>query len=298
MKFGFHLPHFGPYGGREAIAAVARRAEALGFDSVWAMDHLIIPEPHVAKFSSHIYEQFTVLGYLAGCTEKIKLGTSVTIVPYRHPIEMAKIVATLDGLSGGRVIFGAAVGWMKEEFDLLGVPFAERGARTDEALRLMKELWTSERPNFQGRFYRVSDARCEPKPVQKPHPPIWIGGTSRAALRRAVALGDGWHPVGLSPEQLQTKLADLRHIAQEHGRDLSTFEISIRLRLSFTDDPVARRRHGLVGSPEAMVERIKQYEQLGVSTIVLDASFEFVPQDEMVATMERVWEQVIAHVNR
>jgi len=220
MKFGFHLPHFGPQADRDEIVAVAQKAEALGFDSIWVLDHLIMPEAHVGVFTANVYEPFTVLSFVAGCTEKIRLGTSVIIVPYRNPIEVAKIISTLDALSNGRVIFGAGVGWMEEEFDMLGVPFRERGARTDEYLQLMKELWTSESPNFQGRFYQVSNAKFEPKPVQKPHPPIWIGGASQPAIRRAVALGDGWHPVGLSPEQLQAGLDELRRAAEEAGRDV------------------------------------------------------------------------------
>jgi probable F420-dependent oxidoreductase len=298
MRFGFHLPHFGPQTDRDQIVAVARKAEALGFDSLWALDHIIMPEAHVSTFTANVYEPFTVLSFLAGCTEKIKLGTSVIIVPYRNPIEVAKIISTLDVLSNGRVIFGAGVGWMEEEFEMLGVPFRQRGARIDEYLQLMKELWTGESPKFQGRFYRVSQAKFEPKPVQKPHPPIWIGGATPAALRRVVAWGDGWHPVGFSPEQIQAGVDDIKRLAEDSGRDVSTIEISARLRLSFTEDAVAQQRNGLVGTPDAIIDRIKQYEQRGVSTILLDASFSFAPKDEMLVMMERFSNEVLAQFRR
>jgi len=293
MKFGFHLPHFGPEASPDAIIAVAQKAEALGFDSIWVLDHLIMPDVHVDKFTANVYEPLTVLSFVAGATKRIRLGTSVIIQPYRHPIEQAKIISTLDVLSGGRLIFGVAVGWMEEEFEVLGVPFNERGSRSDEYLKLMKELWTSERPSFQGRYYRVVNARFEPRPVQQPHPPIWIGGASRPALRRVVELGDGWHPVGLSPEQLQDGLDYLRAYAREKGRDPATMEISVRLRLSFTEDPIARERNGLVGPAEEIIGRIKEYERLGVSMILLDASFSFSPKDEMLALLERIAREVL-----
>jgi probable F420-dependent oxidoreductase len=296
MRFGFHLPHFGPEASPDAIIAVAQKAEALGFDSVWVVDHLIMPEVHVDKFSANVYEPLTVLSFVAGATKKIKLGTSVIILPYRHPIEVAKIISTLDALSGGRVIFGAAAGWMEEEFEVLGVPFKERGSRSDEYLRLMKELWTSESPNFQGRYYQVADIRFEPKPIQKPHPPIWIGGASRPALRRVVELGDGWHPVGLSPEQLQEGLDYLKSYAREKGRDPVTIEISARLRLSFTEDAVAREHNGLVGSAEEIINRIEEYKRLGVSTMLFDASFSFLSKDELLALLERVSREVLNRV--
>jgi probable F420-dependent oxidoreductase len=295
MRFGFHLPNFGPEANPETIVTVAQKAEALGFDSVWVVDHLIMPEVHVDKFSAAVYEPLTVLSFVAAATKKIKLGTSVIILPYRHPMEVAKIVSTLDVLSGGRVIFGAAAGWMEEEFDVLGVPFKERGSRSDEYLKLMKELWTSERPNFHGRYYQVANIRFEPKPVQRPHPPIWVGGASQPAIRRAVDLGDGWHPVGLSPEQLRAGLEYLRAYAREKGRDPATIEISVRLRLSFTEDAVARERNGLVGSADEIVARIKEYERLGVSTVLLDASFSFLPKDALLALMERIAREILTH---
>jgi probable F420-dependent oxidoreductase len=206
---------FGPTASPEALRKLTQQAEAVGFDAVWFADHIVIPRqvqslyPYAADGASPFdpdqpfYEPLSVLNFLAGCTQRIRLGTHVLIIPYRHPVFTAKILATLDVLSGGRLMLGIGVGWMEEEFQALGVStYAERGAVTNEYLRLFKELWTKDRPHFQGKYCQVWDIGFYPKPVQKPHPPIWIGGHSTPALRRAATLGDGWMPIGLRPQPL------------------------------------------------------------------------------------------------
>ena len=156
MHFGIGLPHFRQLASTEAIATVAQQAEALGFDSIWVSDHIVVPHSAIPRFGEVFFEPFTTLAYVAGKTQRIRLGTSVIILPYRNPLFMAKALATLDVLSGGRLIVGAAVGWPAEEFEALGIPFRERGARSDEALQVMRALWTEAEPKFDGRFFRFA----------------------------------------------------------------------------------------------------------------------------------------------
>ena len=212
MKFGFYLPNHGPTAQPEPLATIARRGADLGFYCMVAGAHILVPKEIESPYPYTVggefpggdrgeyFEQLTLLTYLAGVTTRIRLVPSVMIVPYRPPLLAAKILATLDVLSRGRLILGVGVGWMEEEFEALGAPpFAERGAATNEYLLAFKELWTSDSPSFAGKYCQFSDVQFLPKPVQKPHPPIWVGGQSRAAIRRAAELGNGWHPVGAIP---------------------------------------------------------------------------------------------------
>ncbi len=207
MRYGFYLPTRGPTATREGILALAREGERLGMHSAMIADHIVFP---VASDSAYPYtldrkhpgggdalETFSILGVVAGAKEKLRLVTSVLVLPYRNPVLTAKMVASLDVLSGGRVTLGVGVGWLKEEFEALDSPdFDRRGAVTDEWIAIFKQLWTESPASFTGQFYNYANIRAEPFPLQKPHPPIWVGGHSRAALRRTARFGDGWHPVG------------------------------------------------------------------------------------------------------
>src|SRR5690242_6238654 len=189
MRFGIWVPNCRDLATPDIIVKTALRAEQLGYDSVFVSDHVVVPNAYVDRFGGAIYDPLITLSVLAGATRRVLLGTTVLIVPYRNPVLTAKMVASLDALSGGRVVLGIGAGWVPEESAALGVPFAERGAMTDEYLAAMRELWTSPAPAFSGKYTQFSDIRCEPQPMQKPHPPIWVGGHSPAALRRAVAFG-------------------------------------------------------------------------------------------------------------
>jgi probable F420-dependent oxidoreductase len=188
-------------------------------------------------------------------TTRARIGCSVFILGHRHPVVMAKMLATIDVLSGGRLICGVGVGWWRQELEILGVDFAGRGRAADEALRVFKALWTEREPRFDGEFYRVADVGFEPKPVQKPHPPIWVGGNTTAALRRVVALGDGWHAMSKTPDELRASLAELRTLAEAAGRAWKTIEISMRFELSETV---------LADGVQAVVDRLGEYARLGV----------------------------------
>ena len=232
MRVGIHVPVFGPLANADNIIAVARRVEALGFDSVWSSDHVVMPARVESRYPYSATGQFLVppdstwfdpliaLAAVASVTARVRLGTSVVIVPYRNPIVLAKMVSSLDCVCHGRLILGCGAGWLKEEFDALGVPHRERGGRMDEALDIMRILWRDGAGTFNGRFYRFSDMHLNPKPVQKPGPPCWIGGSSDAALRRVLRRGDGWHPTRVTPEDFRIRLAVLREMAAREGRDL------------------------------------------------------------------------------
>jgi probable F420-dependent oxidoreductase len=224
--------------------------------------------------NEHYLEPLTVLTYLAGVTRRIRLGTGVLVLPYRNPVLLAKTVASLDVLSGGRTVLGVGVGWMAEEFRALGLDtFEQRGAVTDESIRLLRELWTRDEPRFAGRYFQVEDIRFAPKPIQKPHPPIWIGGHSPAALRRAALLGDGWHPiglrppVGLHPEEYAQAAATIGRLAEKGGRDPGEIALTFRASLVFTDKPPSPRPP-FIGSPAQIIEDIQAYARLGVSHLV------------------------------
>ena len=266
MKVGITLPCGGGIVSADAIYESARLAERLGLDSVWSTDRLLgpldlkTPYPYTADGrmlrdpSQARLDPFVTLAVVAGATTGVALGTGVANIPYRDPLTTAKMVSTLDVLSRGRSILGAGVGWMAEEFAALNVPFSERAARTDEYLAIMKVLWTEKVPSYQGRFYRFGDVSFEPKPVQRPHPPIWIGGHSEAAMRRALRVGDGWHPTRLTPDAFAERVTVFRRLAEESARDLRDFTVSVKIGLDACRSPDVAR----------------EYQRLGVHHLVID----------------------------
>lgn len=218
MKLGVHLPQFGRIAGPEAISRAARQAEDLGFDDVWVSDHLAIPDG-MRYPPSFLYEPIPTLTWAAAATTRVGLGTSVLILPYRHPLHLAKELASLDQLSGGRVIVGAGSGWLEGEFEALGVPFAERGVRSDEAVDVLRACWEGDDPvTFSGPAVELKAMKVRPKPAHRI--PIWIGGRAPAALRRAVERGDGWHG-NVRPAEAAPILQRLRRERPEESFVLS-----------------------------------------------------------------------------
>ena len=212
MDVGLTIPTRGPLAAPDNIETLVRRAEELGFDHLSVSDHLVVPRNIDSRYpysesgawpgaaSGECLEQFTLLAWLAAITSRPRLITAVAVIPYRAAMHTAKIAATIDVLSNGRLVLGAGAGWMKEEFEAVGAPpFEDRGRVTDEYLQAFKMLWTEDAPHFEGRHVRFSEITFLPKPVQKPHPPIWIGGESPPALRRTVRYGDVWFPIGNNP---------------------------------------------------------------------------------------------------
>jgi probable F420-dependent oxidoreductase len=240
MEFGVLLPQFGVWARgpevRERIRQVAVAADRLGYHVLWTAEHVIFPSevttpyPYGGRFpypvTDPILDVVATLSYVAAITSRIRLGSSVMVLPYRNPIVLAKQLATLDVLSGGRLLLGVAGGWLREEFELLGVPFSERGARMDEYLTLVRALWTEDRVTFSGRWFTLRDAAFFPKPIQQP-PPIWIGGSSPAALRRVARLGDGWVAVPRPRlDDLANDIAEIRRLAEQAGRDGATLGVA------------------------------------------------------------------------
>jgi len=267
MRVGFSLLNNQGIDDAKAMVDLASRAEALGFDSVWTHDHVF----NVGHVFDRIggkpyYEPLTVLSHVAARTERVRLGTSVLVLPYHNPIRLAKTVATLDVLSGGRLIMGVGVGSIEKETTAMGAPFAERGAFTDEAIAVMRTLWREEDPRFDGKFWHFSGMKFSPKPLQKPIPVI-IGGISRAAIRRAARLGDGWHPLGLSPEALGQAMATLREEARACGRDAAKIPVSIAMTLGAS----TRGRATLGRDPAEIVKNARAYADLGVETLAISA---------------------------
>tara|TARA_B100000809_G_scaffold199780_1_gene199873 strand:+ start:163 stop:1071 length:909 start_codon:yes stop_codon:yes gene_type:complete len=295
--------------GPEQLRTVAQRAEDLGYDHVWVSDHIILPKkvdsfyPYAAdgvatfKPDEPYYEPLAALNFIAGCTQRIRLGTHVLIIPYRNPVLTAKILSTLDVLSGGRLILGAGVGWMEEEFKAMGLDtYKERGAVTDEYLQIYKELWTKEDASFDGKYYQISDTGFEPKPVQKPHPPIWIGGHSGPAVRRAAKYGDGWMPIGLrppailEPEELAGKIARLRKLTVEAGRPEDAVSLTFSTGVVF-NDAAGSSRAWMQGNPEQVASDLRQYQDLGVSNFIINFEGSTVP--ELQENMERFSREVM-----
>jgi probable F420-dependent oxidoreductase len=305
LRFGFSLQGRGRLADRDSITALAQRADALGYDSIWVTDRLLIP---VESRTPYPYsptgafplgpdepwlEALTAVTYLATVTTRIAVGTSVLVIPYRNPVVTAKALATADYLSGGRIILGAGAGWWREEFAGLGVPFEDRGARTLEYLRLMRTVWTEPRIAFQGRFAQIDPAGgVRPHPASRPHIPIWIGGESQAAMRRVVAVGDGWHPIGLRPPsalhppELARRVRRLREMAEQAGRDPDAITISFKAPLGLDGTATATAPRTLLsGSAAEIAADLRAYAEAGVRHFVFDFTVATVP--EMQSVLER-----------
>jgi probable F420-dependent oxidoreductase len=273
MQFGINLPNNYGVEDAQALLRLAATAEQLGYDSVWVSEHLFHTAYVLQRLGSKpYYEPLTILSAVAATTQSIRLGTSVLVLPYHNPIRLAKTVATLDAISHGRVILGVGVGVIEEEFTALGSPYQGRGAYTDESIAIMQELWTQEDPQFAGTYYTFSGMKFSPKPVQRPYPPLWIGGSSPAAIRRAARVGDGWHPIRLSPDDLQRRLDDLHQQAGGLGRDTSQLPVSVRGALDITATPASEASVDVCsfcGTPDEIIGTLRAYEQAGANHIVL-----------------------------
>ena len=294
MRFGFVVPNRGPLATRAGAIELARRGEEHGFDFIGVSDHIVIPRSIVSRYPysdsgefpgggivGQCLEQLTTLSFLAGATSRARLLTTVMVVPYRAAVHAAKAIATIDVLSGGRLDLGIGAGWMREEFEALGAPCYERRGRvTDEYIAAFKELWTSPNPEFRGDFVSFSAIAFEPKPVQSPHPPIWTGGESPPALRRAGRIADTWYPIGNNPNyRLGTpkKLAEyygrVKGHAEEAGRDPES--VSLAYAASWYDERRARHTEDgerviLTGGAEQIAGDIRDLAEVGVKNILID----------------------------
>lgn len=318
MEFGFSLPTRGPLAKRQNLMKLAQAGERLRYSSVFVSDHVVLPTATRSVYpydprgqfpggaQQDYLEPLTLASYLAAGTKKVRIGISVLVIPYRNPVVTAKMLATLDVLSGGRVILGAGVGWLEEEFVALSTPpFRERGRVTDEYLRLMRECWTSEQIRFEGTYYRVSDIMVLPKPVQAGGIPIWIGGHTDQAIRRAGELGDGWHPIGLRPPaqlhppEYADKAKQVHAWAQRAGRDRATVTLTFRAPMEVWPKrakPPTGDRKSFIGTADQVMADIRQYQALGVTHFVFDPTVQDLKH--MLSNLERFAEEVLPKVKR
>lgn len=267
MKVGIHVSQWGPNANRDGTLAVARLAEDAGLDSIWVADHVVYPLRSQSKYpyredgapfapEDGFLEALTTLAAIAGATERVRLGTSVLVLPMREPLQTAKTIATLDVLSGGRVIVGVGVGWWAEEFRALGAKFECRGCRMDEQIAILRALWRGGAVSHKGEFYEFDELACEPCPLQPGGPPLLIGGLGTAGRRRAGTLGDGWHALGSHGPALSEGMAEVRQIAQQAGRDPQELIFSTSA--------------GLPPDPERAIRRLQRLQDIGVDQVVLN----------------------------
>jgi len=293
VEFGCHLPVFGPAATRDVLLGFARRMEALGYDSLWASDHIVLPFTIRSRYpynvtgdfplppTANVLEPLVALALVAGATERVRLGTTVLVLPHRHPLLAAKMLATLDHLAPGRVIVGAGVGWMQEEIELLGVPYARRGAWSDEAIRVMRACWRDERVEHRGEFLSFDALGMAPKPARGTIP-IWIGGHTPRALRRVAELGDGWHAAFTRSADMTKSMGALAEACRRAGRDPKALAISARLGLPARQDA------------DALVVELRALAALGVSHVILESRIRDL--DDLTAIYTRFAEGVRARI--
>jgi len=283
MKFGVVLPTYGQGATRLSIIDTALAAEELGFDSIWVTDHLALPQEDAERFG-HIFEAITTLSYLAASTRQIRLGISALVLPQRNPLEVGKELATLDALSGGRVILAAGIGWSAGEYANLGYDFHNRGKRMDEALKALRTLWGGGKViSFSGTYYQFEKVVLSPPPVQPGGPPIWVAGDSPIALKRAVYYADGWHPNTQPVEQIRSALQSVRPLILNRP-----FTVCMRARLQFSS--AVRSDKPFSGTPEQISQQIHQYQQAGVDYLIFSCNAE--TQGERERCLKTFQEQV------
>ena len=319
MQYGFSVPTRGPLANARDLAALAGRGEELGFSILAVPDHLLVPRTIDSPYpysqegdwpgaaGGACLEQLTLMTWLAAVTTRMRLLSSIMVVPHRRPVHTAKTLATLDQLSGGRTILGIGTGWLRAEFEAIGTePFDARGAVTDEYLRIFRELWTSSDPRFDGTYERFREIHFEPKPAQPGGIPVWVGGESPRALRRTVELGDGWYPIGANPKHPLNSLERyaahrdrLHAMAETAGRDPATITLAYWASWFGADHPLDLGdidRHLLTGTPDQLAEDIAGLARLGVSELVLD--FRRPSLAESLEAMQRFAEEVRPQIGR
>ncbi len=317
MQIGFSAPTRGPLSSADNLTRVVDAGEAIGFDYVTISDHVVFPADIQSRYpysSSGEFpagsqgdrqEQLTTAAFLAGRTSRLRLLTSVMVVPHRPAVLAAKMLATIDVLSRGRLIVGVGAGWLEEEFAALGTPpFAERGAVTDEYLKVFRALWTEAEPRFEGRYVRFADIVFAPKPAQKPHPPLWIGGEGLAAMRRTARLGDGWYPIGTNPKapldtiaRCSAALGRLRLLAAESGREPASIALAYRCQKHGAAAPRTTdegERHLLSGDAAEMAADLRALGKLGFSAV--DFGFEGESAEATIANMRHFRDEVVARL--
>ncbi|MFY9527827.1 MAG: LLM class F420-dependent oxidoreductase [Candidatus Acidiferrales bacterium] len=301
MKIGFALPNIGPLGSAEAVSKVAQRAEALGYDSLWTVERVLypvkpqtpypvtpdgsLPEPY-----KYVLDPLETLTFAAAQSETIALGTSVLDIPYYNPVMLARRVTTLDVLSNGRARLGLGLGWSKDEMDATGADMKKRGAMADEFLQVLKAIWTTNPVEFHGKFYQVPKSYIGPKPVQKPHPPIYLAAFAPAAMKRLARMADGWNPVAIPLAGMEQMFGAVRQMAKEAGRDPASLAMVVRANLVITDKPAGKERMLFTGTLDQIKEDIAGCRKIGAHELHFDPTFSPGAQslDRWLALMEQL----------
>ncbi len=284
MKLGFTLPQVGPAASPEAIIQVARRAEELGYDSLWVLERLlyplrpqspypVTPDGSLPEAYKTVLDPLQVLTFAAAHTSRIALGTSVLVMGYRNPVPLAKSLATIDVLSGGRLRVGMGQGWSKDEYDATGASLKDRAARGDEVIQVLKAVWTTDPVEFQGKFFQVPRSIINPKPVQKPHPPIYLAAYTPGAMKRVATMADGWIPTGVPAEGMAQMMDGIRGMAEQAGRDPSSLSMVVRANVDVTNEPLGDQRGIFSGSLDQIKSDIQTTKNLGADEMHFDPTF-------------------------
>ena len=301
MRFGFALPQVGSAVGPESLAAVAQQADNVGFDSVWVLDRILWPvnprSPYPigdgslpVKYKS-VLDPLETLTFAAAHTRRVALGTSVLNLPWYNPVLLGRRLTTLDVLSAGRLRVGFGMGWSPDEYEAAGIAWQERGKRADELLQALKAIWTSDPVEFSGTYYRIPKSIIGLKPVQKPHPPIYMAAYTPAAMKRVASEANGWFPVGIPLRDIGAIFEGIKGMAKENGRDPAAMELIVRANVEIHDAPVQKDRMDFAGTLEQIAEDVRATAKLGAAEIVLDVQFSpgVESAKDIVAWMENLW---------
>jgi len=283
MRFGFALPQIGSAAGPEAVAMVAKRAEELGFDSLWVLDRILWPVNPRAPYPigdgslpvqyKNVLDPVETLTFAAAHTRRIALATGVLNIPWYNPVLLARRLTSLDILSGGRLRAGFGVGWSPDEYEAAGATWPDRGKRADEAIEILKKIWTTDPVEFHGRHYRIAKSFIGPKPVQKPHPPIYLAAFTPSAMKRVAAEADAWLPVGIPLSDVGALFEGIKNMAREAGRDPAALELIVTAGVEVHKTPVEKERTEFTGTLEQIGEDFAKARKLGVAEIAIYAQF-------------------------
>jgi probable F420-dependent oxidoreductase len=301
MRFGFALPQVGSEAGSEGLVMVARRAEDLGFDSLWVLDRILWPiNPRAPypigdgslpdKYKS-VLDPLETLTFAAAHTRRIALGTGVLNLPWYNPVLLARRLTTLDVLSAGRLRVGFGIGWSPDEYEAAGVTWQERGKRADELIKALKKIWTTDPVDFQGKYYRIPKSVIGPKPVQKPHPPIYMAAFTPSAMKRVATEANGWFPVGIPLAGIGPMFDGIKSMAKNAGRDPSALELIVGAGIEIHKTPIQKDRLDFTGTLEQIAEDVTIARKLGAAEIVISAQFSpgVDTAKDLVACMEKLW---------
>jgi len=301
MRFGFALPQVGSAVGPETLVTVAKRAEDLGFDSLWVLDRILWPVSPRAPYPigdgslpvkyKSVLDPLETLTFAAAHTRRIALGTSVLNLPWYNPVLLARRLTTLDVLSAGRLRIGFGIGWSPDEYEAADVPWQERGQRADELIQALKKIWTTDPVEFQGKYYRIPKSVIGPKPVQKPHPPIYMAAYTPAAMKRVAAEANGWFPVGIPLSGIGPMFEGIKGMAKDAGRDPSALALIVRANIEIHNAPIQKDRVDFTGALEQIAEDIRTTQKLGAAEIVFDVQFSpgVETAGDIAARMEQLW---------